>query len=259
MTGRTTLFLAMDSFTSSSLISIENLEGIASPDVVSQGIWSFVGHFASRRRPSTHLICVRLEHLLYDRLLGGAGGGEVLAFLFFFPLSFPVITSIFWTFPVRSPQGKSTKILQKTSCDSLNWRGPNWMGTLALGSPNSRQRPESPFPGTEGSRGPKNPHFASPSHDLENGVLCQKNRFPLCSLVEERGFLDGKLPFPDRGRWGFWTPEPSFRGCGDSGPCLGSGEFSTVALIEPRNAPRSMRRQSSFIRMSTGADRRWSS
>ena len=52
--------------------------------------------------------------------------------------------------------------------------------------------------------------------------LVPKSPFSMCSLVEERGFFDRKLPFPERGKWEFWTPKPSFSGNGDSGSCQGN-------------------------------------
>ena len=82
----------------------------------------------------THLICVRLQYLLFDFFFWGGVGFPVL-FLPFpvlycgvgFPvlfLPFPVLyLHIFWTFPVQFPQGKSTKH-QKTSDDSKTGWAP---------------------------------------------------------------------------------------------------------------------------------------
>ena len=70
--------------------------------------------------------------------------------------------------------------------------------------------------------GSKNPHF--PSAWKREFSVKKKSPFSLCSLVEKREFLtENSLFQAERGNGGFWAPEPSFPGNGDSGPVWGRG------------------------------------
>ena len=66
--------------------------------------------------------------------------------------------------------------------------------------------------------GSKNPHFPSPSHDLEKGDF----------LTEKRGLFDRKLPFPGRGEMRVFGPRnPLFQETGIRGPVCGPGNPNT--------------------------------
>ena len=66
-----------------------------------------------------------------------------------------------------------------------------------------------PTPGKEGS-GSKNPHFSSPSHDLEKGVFCQTIPIFPVFPCRKKGIFDRKLPFPGQGKRRFLDPETLF-------------------------------------------------
>ena len=116
-----------------------------------------------------------------------------------FVLQFPgkMAAKIFTKNPRHFP--RCTKLSFFTAA-TLGASGPS------VGIPPTPDRAPNPHFLEKRAPGSKNPHFPSPSHDLEKGVFCQKSPVSLCSLVEKRGFFDRKLPFPDRGEMGVFGP-----------------------------------------------------